>query len=82
MYNNVTFCCFLGHTCKDLKKNQDETDTDCGGKKCGKCADGKKCKVNPDCISNSCKDKKCARKYRIMYSFRFEFNHLLSFSKK
>jgi hypothetical protein len=48
-------------TCKDKKKNQDETDIDCGGNKCEKCADKKKCKVDQDCISDFCNKKKCTK---------------------
>jgi hypothetical protein len=48
-------------TCKDKKKNQDETDIDCGGNKCKKCADKKKCKVDQDCISDFCNKKKCTK---------------------
>lgn len=54
-------------TCKDKKKNQDETDVDCGGIKCMKCADKKKCQVDNDCISDYCKDKKCASTYEISF---------------
>jgi hypothetical protein len=48
-------------TCKDKKKNKDETDIDCGGNKCAKCADKKKCKVDQDCISDFCNKKKCTQ---------------------
>jgi hypothetical protein len=51
-----------GATCKDHKKNQGETDIDCGGTKCPKCADRKICKANRDCISGICKDKICAER--------------------
>ncbi len=48
-----------GGTCRDLTQNQDETDADCGGVKCGKCAVGKSCKVKEDCQSDYCLDGKC-----------------------
>ena len=48
-----------GGTCRDLKKNQDETDADCGGSKCQKCQTGKMCGVAEDCQSNYCADGKC-----------------------
>ncbi|MEK6816610.1 MAG: hypothetical protein AABY09_03280 [Nanoarchaeota archaeon] len=44
-------------TCGDGIKNQDETDVDCGGNNCrirNKCALGKLCIVNTDCLSNNC----------------------------
>ncbi len=71
MYNNVTLCHFLGPSCKDRKKNNGETDIDCGGDKCAKCADRKKCKVDCDCISSFCKNKKCARKYQIFVKLKY-----------
>ncbi len=45
-------------TCSDGKKNQDETDLDCGGV-CAACADGKGCLVADDCRSGSCVSGKC-----------------------
>lgn len=41
-------------SCNDSIKNQDETDTDCGGSICSKCADGKNCSVDSDCIIGWC----------------------------
>ena len=40
--------------CADGIKNQDETDIDCGGSKCAKCAEFKGCNVNADCTSAYC----------------------------
>jgi len=51
-----------GGRCTDDIKNQDETDIDCGGIKCPRCADTQTCKQNCDCISSVCKNNKCARK--------------------
>jgi len=48
-----------GRRCMDNIKNQDETDVDCGGNKCPKCENMNICKVNCDCISGACKNKKC-----------------------
>jgi hypothetical protein len=46
-------------TCTDATKNQDETDIDCGGS-CGlKCAAGKSCKANSDCVSGICTANVC-----------------------
>ncbi|MBX3232878.1 MAG: hypothetical protein KIT84_42350 [Labilithrix sp.] len=44
----------------DGKKNNDETDIDCGGKNAEKCADDKACKVDGDCKNDLCKSDKCA----------------------
>lgn len=48
-------------TCSDSVKNQDETDTDCGGAACPDCALGKLCTTNTDCATNYCDavSKKC-----------------------
>jgi hypothetical protein len=46
-------------TCTDKKVNGLETDVDCGGGTCPKCNAGKKCKVNKDCKSKYCINKKC-----------------------
>lgn len=41
-------------TCNDGKKNQDETDVDCGGATCGKCDALKQCSAAGDCKSDLC----------------------------
>jgi hypothetical protein len=46
-------------TCSDSVKNQDETDVDCGGSTCGKCANTKICNVNSDCTSLHCNNNFC-----------------------
>ncbi len=46
--------------CTDVVKNGTESDVDCGGDKCAKCADGKACKVRGDCASDVCIAGKCA----------------------
>ena len=45
-------------SCADDKKNNDETDVDCGGS-CALCADGKQCSANADCMSNHCEGGVC-----------------------
>ena len=40
-------------TCTDGFQNGDETAIDCGGT-CGRCANGKSCRVNTDCSSANC----------------------------
>ncbi|MFT3773278.1 MAG: MopE-related protein [Minicystis sp.] len=58
-------CCFSQdptiYTCGNNAKDGTETDVDCGGAACGKCATGKGCLVASDCTSNVCisATKKC-----------------------
>jgi hypothetical protein len=48
-------------SCEDKAMNGDETDVDCGGGTCPKCAAGKTCKLDADCRSGSCgSGGKCA----------------------
>lgn len=46
--------CIAAATCNDGIKNQDETDVDCGGSKCGTCGIGKACTQNSDCGTMNC----------------------------
>jgi hypothetical protein len=39
----------VADTCHDLLMDSDETDVDCGGARCAKCAVGKWCHVDSDC---------------------------------
>ena len=41
-------------SCTDLKQNGFESDVDCGGTSCNRCALEKKCSGNADCVSNYC----------------------------
>ncbi len=41
-------------SCADGRKNQDETDIDCGGSACGKCATERSCSFNSDCEGDFC----------------------------
>jgi len=54
-----TTCVEAGAACGNAALDGTETDVDCGGS-CGKCADGKTCKVRSDCTSDVCTDGKCA----------------------
>lgn len=45
--------------CSDTLKNWSETDVDCGGPVCGKCAAGKACASGGDCASGTCTAKVC-----------------------
>jgi hypothetical protein len=46
-------------TCNDKVKDVNETDVDCGGTDCQKCASGKYCNGKADCISNACTGHSC-----------------------
>jgi hypothetical protein len=46
-------------TCTDGEKNGQETDIDCGGSSCPRCADGKACDVGSDCAGGTCSDGTC-----------------------
>ena len=52
--------CLPDH-CKNQVKDGDETDTNCGGS-CAKCANGKTCTIDSDCVSDYCDPatNKCA----------------------
>jgi hypothetical protein len=45
--------------CKDGMMNGNETDVDCGGGSCPKCADGKLCDGDADCANNDCDGGVC-----------------------
>ena len=49
--------CYPDH-CKNTIKDGDETDTNCGGS-CPKCANGKICTDNSDCVSDYCLNGIC-----------------------
>ncbi len=53
----------LAPTCADVIKNQDETDLDCGGETCPKCADTKVCNISLDCTSDVCTSNICQGKF-------------------
>jgi hypothetical protein len=46
-------------TCTDGIQNGQETDVDCGGPVCPKCATGKKCLANSDCVNGVCHQGIC-----------------------
>ncbi|MFO0760678.1 MAG: hypothetical protein U0359_29640 [Byssovorax sp.] len=53
-------CAAIVPTCTDGVKNGSETDIDCGGGTCGKCANGKTCSANTDCLSAGCVGGVCS----------------------
>ncbi len=48
-----------GGSCFDAVKNNDESDTDCGGNSCLPCTAAKSCTSNSDCISGACSGNIC-----------------------
>jgi hypothetical protein len=48
-------------TCRDRKRNGRETDVDCGGGKCPRCAVGKSCLIDNDCVSGTCAGGRCSQ---------------------
>jgi hypothetical protein len=46
-------------TCSDGIRNGNETDVDCGGPTCPKCATGKTCASGTDCVSGVCTNGVC-----------------------
>lgn len=46
-------------SCNNGLKNGTETDVDCGGGTCQKCANGKDCGKKSDCVSDKCSNNKC-----------------------
>ena len=50
----------VANACSNLKKDNGETDVDCGGPNCGSCRTGLTCAVDRDCDSGACLDGKCA----------------------
>jgi formylglycine-generating enzyme required for sulfatase activity len=49
-----------GGSCTDQQKNGNETDTDCGGADCPKCAPARACEHATDCDSGVCQEGTCA----------------------
>lgn len=52
----------LGPACNDGIQNGDETDIDCGGSSCSKCADTQACKIASDCFNGVCSSNICQGK--------------------
>lgn len=52
--------CAQNPTCKNGKKDDLETDVDCGGAQCSQCDVAKACAEDSDCVSGNCASKVCA----------------------
>ncbi len=50
----------VANACSNLKKDNGETDVDCGGPNCTSCRNGLMCAVDSDCSSGNCIDGSCA----------------------
>src|SRR5438874_2530484 len=48
------FVLALAASCSDSRQDFAETDIDCGGLACPRCADGKACMVARDCAGGAC----------------------------
>jgi hypothetical protein len=65
-------CVPASPTCVDGIKNGGETDTDCGGPVCAKCAAGQTCSNVGDCLSASCAGNVCGGgAFTALWSKRF-----------
>lgn len=53
--------------CYDHKKNDDESDVDCGGSRCAGCAADESCDDDHDCSSAKCTDGTCERVLSLQY---------------
>lgn len=51
----------MGGHCDDALLNHDESDVDCGGSTCPRCAEGAHCHAATDCSSGVCLNGLCAR---------------------
>ncbi|MBV72402.1 MAG: hypothetical protein CMH52_13845, partial [Myxococcales bacterium] len=49
----------LAASCEDGRRNQDESDVDCGGATCPGCVDGQRCSAARDCEDNICTGRVC-----------------------
>lgn len=49
----------LNAHCSDRRRNFDETDVDCGGTNCSRCADSRVCALDRDCENRSCIGRRC-----------------------
>lgn len=55
--------CTSATSCSDGVKNEDETDTDCGGSHCPKCTVNKGCNKSSDCTSGVCTANICQGRF-------------------
>ena len=54
--------CISQNTCGNGTKDGTESDVDCGGLQCPKCADAKACNSDNDCVSGFCDNNICTKK--------------------
>jgi hypothetical protein len=54
----LTLTC-VANQCNDQVQDGSETDIDCGGGTCAPCANGKKCNLGADCVTDTCSSHVC-----------------------
>ena len=65
-----------GGSCADGAVSSGETDVDCGGARCARCAVGLKCSEATDCASGVCTAGACATPARVEHSSNFLWEYL------
>ena len=64
--------------CADGVRNGEESDTDCGGRSCARCAIGRSCVAASDCASSSCTRGVCVASVPLIHSASFLTSYLSS----
>lgn len=64
----------LALSCNDGLQNQDETDIDCGGLQCTRCAANQSCAIDHDCKTGFCSSNTCQGKIDLV-SIEYPANH-------
>ncbi len=65
-----------GNACSDGVRNGDESDADCGGSVCARCALGDTCTRPNDCASGTCDDGACVASPPLPHSSAFYWDYL------
>lgn len=65
-------------TCNDNAMNGEESDVDCGGRACARCAQGSTCRTHSDCATSRCEGGMCAPAMRTQHSAAFLASYLNS----
>ena len=71
-----------GNACADGVRNGDESDIDCGGSVCTRCALGKSCTRPADCASGACDAGECVTSQPVEHSSKFYWDYLDSTWRK
>ena len=70
------------NACADGVRNGDESDIDCGGSVCTRCAIGKSCTRPADCASGACDAGECVTSPPVDHSSKFYWDYLDSTWRK